>query len=432
LIISLKNIKSYFRIIFISFILFIYIYAIKLSMLPLGLDKVVLIFLSLLIFPFHIKTFLTFLKNNTVIIKYFGLLILLFAYNGLIFSFNISNDFTLFYSLILRLTVFYFPIVFILFYLNVHRHNNFYFLLKLLLFVITIQSVLILISFINFDFKIFVDNLLPYTGNIDVTRLDRMRGFSNTSGASLSIVQGIGAYIALLLLDKTNITHNKIIYLIFILINILALLFVARTGLVLFLVTSSIYFLITISYKTLKSLFYILLGFIIIFYIVLNFQTMLDPKYIELFYIKILPWALELFSNLSNGSATTASNQELWNMIHFPNNFKTLCFGDGIFDRPYTLSDSGYVRYIYAMGIVGTGLLLFTIIYPILTIIKYIKKNKKEFFWVTILISFMLLIEIKEPFLLKPQVYPLLLLLLFSYVIHLNTGKYNAKNNISH
>jgi hypothetical protein len=265
-----------------------------------------------------------------------------------------------------------------------------------------------------------------------VTRLDRMRGFSNSSGATLSIVQGIGAYIALLLLDKSNLFYMKFFYMLFIIINLLAVLFVGRTGLVLFVICGSLFIFSTFSYKAIKNIFYITIGSFLLFYIILNFNFLIDSKFTDIFYTNILPWALKLFLNIfENHSITTDSTQELWHMIHFPNTFKTLIFGDGIFKRAYTLSDSGYVRYIYAMGIIGIFLLILSIIFPIIKIKNYRHIDKREFYWMIFLIGFMLFIDIKEPFLLKPQSYPLILILIFTFIIKFNDFKekvINCKN----
>ncbi len=424
--ILLKNINNNFSIFILSIALFIYLYAIVIIQVPIGLDKILFILSFLLVIPFNIKKFIFFTKENIILIKYFILLILLFTYNGLIFSINISDDSTLLYSLILRLTVFYFPIIFFLFYVKIKFKYIDYinFILKLLLFIISIQSFFVILSFINIDFKLYIDTILPYIGHIGADRMDRLRGISNSSGAALSIVQGIGAYISLLLLDKEKKVLKKILFLSLIVLNILAILFIGRTGLVLFVLCGGLYILFTLSLTTLKNIFYIVLGFVVLFYIIIHFKVFIDPKYINLFYNNILPWALELFTNIFiNHTATTSSNQELWNMIHFPNSFKTFLFGDGIFERPYTLSDSGYVRYIYAMGLFGTILLLYPIVLLLYKIKSFKWKNRREFIWLILLSGFLIFIDIKEPFLLKPQVYPLFLILLFTFIMEYNERK---------
>ncbi len=410
---------------FISIVLFLYIYAIKFNAFPIAVDKLVFL-LSLVYIVLHFKAFYKFLLFNLDLLKYYILILLLFTYSGLIFSLNVSYDTDLLYSLFLRLTIFYIPIVTILFYLRMNfiQKDFLLFIFKLLVFIITLQSFLILYSFVNFEFKSQIDEILPFLGNIDETRLDRMRGFSNSSGATLSLVQGTGAFIALFLLDKTSSNPNKVLYTLIIIINVLAIIFVARTGLLLFIFSSFIYLLLNFSFKSIKNIFLIIVGTIVLFYVVLNFGIFIDEKYLELFYNKILPWAFELFINIaSSNDATTGSSEHLWSMIHFPDNIKTFLFGDGIYERPYTLSDSGYVRYIYSIGFVGVLLLLFPIMYLMYKLknFKYIKR--KDYIWLFSLVLYIILIDIKEPFLLKPQSYPLVLILIFSYTIQFNMNK---------
>lgn len=424
--ISLINIKIFFNIIIVSFVLFFYLYSILFKSLPVGVDKIIFISLFFLIVPFNVQKFYIFMKENSVLYKYFIYLLFLFAYNGLVFSVNLSNDTSLLYSLFLRLTVFYFPIVIILYYIYMKFDSDKFLtvVFNFLVVVISVQSLLGLYSFVNIDFKIWVDSLLPYTGNINETRIERIRGFTNTSGASLSIVQGIGAYIAFLLLNESKSFFIQFFYTILMLINILALLFIGRTGLVLFVFSGTLLILSSLSFKTIKNLFYLLIGLVFLTIFISKISFLLNEQYSYLFYNTILPWALELFTNIyDSGSVSTGSNQELWNMIHFPDNFSTLLYGDGIFERPYTLSDSGYVRYVYAMGIFGVFFLLSSIIYPVVKIQKYKKINPLRYKWLIILVIFIIFIDIKEPFLLKPQVYPILLLILFSYVIEFNLKK---------
>jgi len=419
----LISMKKYFNYFYISLVLFVYIYSIKLKFFPVGLDKIVSFCAFLSIFPLHIKSFFRFLKRNKIVLYYYLILLFLFSYSSIIFVLNTSWDFSFLYSLLLRLTVFYFPVLFILFYIYKNSQTNDFKkkVLNILAFIIGLQSIFIIYSFFNLDFKHFVDQILPYIGNIKEFRLDRMRGISNSSGATLSLVQGIGAYICLYLLYFAGSIKERIIYLIFLSLDVVSLIFTGRSGLILFIFCSVGFllanFLFLISLRGVKLSLTVVISFIIIYFFITHINFLgLKTKQVYIFYDEILPWAMELFENfLKKHVLITESTHELSNMLHWPQDFKTFFLGDGIFERAYTMSDSGYVRYIYNFGVIGIVILIFSIVYLFYYAIK--RSLVPEKIWLLLLMLYVLFIDIKEPFLLKPQYYPLLLLILFTFII---------------
>jgi len=414
--------------IIIAGVLFVYLYSIVLNNIPIGLDKIITVLSIFLVFPFHIKKFKKFILENIILIKYLILLILLIGIVGFSLVINMSNDISLLYSLILRVTVFYIPILLILFYLSIkYRHGDFAELvLKFLLVIISLQSVFIIWSFFDIKFKMFVDSLLPYIGNIDEDNLIRMRGFSNSSGASLSIVQGIGTYITFYFLSKIKSQYLRALLVSILILNFSSLVFTGRTGMLLFFISFFLYTLITFNnIKQTVNIFLNILYSIIIIYLIVVFLRQFFPHSYLFLETRILPWAFELFVGNEHG-ISTQSTDALANMIHFPNSFKTLIIGDGIYERWYTLSDSGYVRYMYAMGLIGTITLIASLLYLVIYIKKYYFIDSKSYIWLLSLMISVILVDIKEPFLIKPQVYPLFTIILFSFVINYNYCKYKG------
>lgn len=60
-----------------------------------------------------------------------------------------------------------------------------------------VQSLLIFVSYVSADFRQWVGTLLVEGGNIPLTSTIQVAGFSNSSGAALSVIQGLGVFAAL-------------------------------------------------------------------------------------------------------------------------------------------------------------------------------------------------------------------------------------------
>lgn len=391
--------------------LFFYLYGVGFSFLPLGTNKIIGMFLGLYILIFNLKSFIYFIKKNNALTYFFIMNIFLLIYTVNVTNYLVSNDYSLVYLFVIRVTVLFFPILFIAYLYNKKGIDKFLFDLMI---VITIQSLLIYLSFFSLDFKLFVSTILPQTGIMEGTRNFRVSGFTNTASASLSIVQGIGAYIAGYFLVKNKNTYISFVFFIIIILNIGATIFIGRTGLVLFGLTFFTYLLYQ-TFKGNSNIYYKLVIFISILIFVLTQLYLLIPiEQKELLETRIFPWALELFINMLNsGEATTSSNETLWKMLFLPQNIYTFVFGDGLYNvinGNYMHTDSGYVRMIFAIGLVGTFLLYIPMLYIWKKIIfKTISKN--IIIWFSILIMFYFLIEIKEPFFIKPRTYTIIFLI---------------------
>jgi hypothetical protein len=116
---------------------------------------------------------------------------------------------------------------------------------------------------------------------------------------------------------------------------------------------------------------------------------------------------------------TTDSTEDLKTMLFLPDSLKTFFIGDGFWeygDGNYMNTDSGYLRVLFAVGVIGL-LLFYVPLFAIFWIsVLYAEKQYRVF--LSILYLYMLLIEIKEPFLLKPSTG--IIVLLVSFYIILN------------
>lgn len=113
-----------------------------------------------------------------------------------------------------------------------------------------------------------------------------------------------------------------------------------------------------------------------------------------------LDWAFELIINfLDSGSVETTSTDQLKDMWVLPDNFRTWLIGDGLFfnrDGTYYMhTDVGYLRTIYAIGLVGVGVYVMLQIYLMRSMVKNAPKNSGVLSLVWILGLYVALVNMK-------------------------------------
>lgn len=416
--IYLSDIQTSIKHIVLPTCLFFYIYSIVLGG-PLSTGRIVTLFLMVYVSIFRLKSFIKLCCQKEFAV-YYALIMITFAYACIIYAVNNKGEIFFFTIYMMRLTEYFFPIlIFILLYRDMEHDLLF----RHLVIVITLQSVFVLMSFGESSFKQFVDSVVPYISNLDQSSF-RLRGFSNSSGATLSLVQGIGGYVAVLMFYKSKTLSGKTFYLFLVMINLLALVFIGRTGIVL-LLGGAVFMLIYIGRS--KNLKAVLSVSVILFILITNVYTSLPKNQRQLLSNRVLPWAFELFINMSeDGSAATDSTQVLNNMLFLPESFKVMVFGEGIsLDRSnynYSRTDSGFVRYIFYFGLVGTVMILL----PFAYLFSRMRFERLERHWYIYLVLTYLFFNIKEPFLWKPQSFPLFLLITF-YLVY--KGKLTEREN---
>ena len=119
----------------------------------------------------------------------------------------------------------------------------------------------------------------------------------------------------------------------------------------------------------------------------------------------LLYHSFENFINLvkGNGFTTSSSAQLFEKMLIFPNNLKTMLFGDGWQQigngLNYMGTDSGYMQNIYFWGLLGSIFYYSMWIYIFYQLYQRIDYHLKK--WLFSLIIALFLVEIKEPFLNK-------------------------------
>jgi hypothetical protein len=263
--------------------------------------------------------------------------------------------------------------------------------LKIIFYIGLINSVVVLVSFFNSDFRLFLEELLfqNKTSNIDYMAVDwRLRGFAAAGGASLSLFTAF-CIVAGIVCNKMKLLSSNFVLLCSI-VMLASQFFIARTGLMIGLFFIALWLLADI--RKFKSSFFIFFSSIIFFLTWFYFEYNEQIS-------RVLPFALELFYNFFSGSgASTGSTNELLEMLYFPDNGYYFIFGFGCFEGcSFYRSDSGYFKSISAVGIFFSLILYFGLFYLLFVWFKRFIPNGAYFWGVLILVLFVF--EIKEPFL---------------------------------
>jgi hypothetical protein len=401
---------------------FFFIYAQKFSFLSIGMGKYMTIFAIILailhwVFILHNNI----IRVNKILMAYYFSILFLLCYTSLLITYQ-TSEFSFLYVIILRLTEFFFGSLGLVYLAKRIIKFKFREFLILLMAVILIQAIFIFLSFFSQEFLLWTIDILPSTGNIDPASIVRVRGFANAGGAGLSLVQGIGAYLSFFLFYSEKKSHYKILYLLITFLIASSTIPVGRTGLIGFsLMIFAFLFISTLSDQKISQIMsfikYVAVGIIVA---VFSYKIFVTYEYQLFLEERIFPFAFELFLNFStSGNVTTDSTEDLKTMLFLPDSLKTFFIGDGFWeygDGNYMNTDSGYLRVLFAVGVIGL-LLFYVPLFAIFWIsVLYAEKQYRVF--LSILYLYMLLIEIKEPFLLKPSTG--IIVLLVSFYIILN------------
>ncbi len=237
----------------------------------------------------------------------------------------------------------------------------------------------------------------------------RVIGFSGTGGASLSILQAIGASACILLF----INSFKKYWIFIFLVIVLSLLPVGRSGLlwVCFFILS--YLPIFLFNKAILrnlavSLVLLLCAFSL--FLLCDFKIFIREDLFEF----IISWSLEPFLNISNPSNVRAISA-IADMWVLPDGFNNYFLGSGrhLVDGVCEVGDPGYLRYFYYFGLIGVVLHYSFFVWLMLVTCKHFHDKPTK---IAVILTYMLffLFELKEPFLAKANV---LLFFLFFYSI---------------
>ncbi|MGF1684981.1 hypothetical protein [Photobacterium minamisatsumaniensis] len=397
-----------------NFLLFFFwMFPITFTFFPVGSGKIVSVY-----FILYLVSNLD-LNLKSMLNKAVYALVTLMLYFTLLTLINNINDLTLPYLLLLHIVEFI-PGAVYFSYLLQKREICDETIALYLMFAGLILSISVFLLLASHQLRILSDTFIPSYGNIDAMRVSRIRGLSNGGGADHSVQLAITSIGALYLFNKAKSSASKLLYLVCAIITIGAVSFVARTGLlivILFLFVSIVIF----NKEKIKGSILVIFSFLVILLSMPFIIPLLDNMTGGSFSSNTLPWISDLFSVITEGRINQ-SNSHLLEMLFLPDTLTTFLFGQGSYSDfgLYQYSDSGYVKFIFSFGVFITFLFVFFILS--LCFKGFTSRSELDKL-LSIFIMIMLVMTIKEPFLIKIGTVHILYLLLFK--LHVSTKAIN-------
>lgn len=173
-----------------------------------------------------------------------------------------------------------------------------------------------------------------------------------------SVMQSIGVLILVLLYfnNEDRGIKSRLLYLIMILINIFGCLFIGRTGIVL-----SLFFMLCVCLTRIKNVFPLVATCLIL---APAFMIFAQKEALDTEAIKVQIERAEEIAAIFTGEESHTL-KVLTSMYHLPSGAEIVWGGNGMgrSEYFYTSSDVGYVRIIYAVGIVGLFIYMSYLLY---------------------------------------------------------------------
>ena len=404
------------------------------TLLPVGFGK----FFILVSLPF----FLLALKSNNFYINKnylisFVLMLLLTLYVFFHINYAGAYEYSMAYIFFLNFSEFMLIALIYSFYLQKYLKEDSLILFRLLVIAILINSIVIYLNIAIPSTRSGIQSIIPVSGNLPADYLYRVGGLSNSPSADLAILHSFGAVFAYYLGRVSNNIRLKFYYTFISLIILGSILFISRTGFFLFFIVIGLFELYNIiSIKRAKEVFksfIIFLGcfLLFLFLIVIFIKLLLNSEQLYMFERYFIPWAFEVFlSYMEGGEVQTGSTNDLFrDHLFLPTDEKIFLYGAGNYLDHYgghfVDSDSGYVRFIFALGLIGS--IIVYSFFPILYL--YLKKfifDKYLNLLVLCMLIGLFIVEIKMPFMFAGKITIVLYLIFFTEIYKYSLRKNNA------
>lgn len=324
------------------------------------------------------------LRINKLILQLFFLFLLNLTYATIIVALNDFKDTFIFLrnGRILFAYIGYLGIITMI--INIYKENSINFLLKTIYFIGVMHSLIMWGMVFNDSFRQLVQRIVLYEGfGEGLEFLDRLRvsGLTARGGDTLSLTQGAEAILFPFII-KNEKGIKKLLYYISFLFLFSSTFLSARVGFVLTISIFFLYFIINkIEKRTIKiksvlnfiNYFIILLLIIIFIYMIIpsDVKDLLFKNYNSPIYRLMEP----IRNFRENSKFSTKSTEALFTEhIFIPNNYITFIFGNSNMGRgdnfEYIPSDIGYIRMLYAIGIVGSFIFYFSYFWAYIYILR--------------------------------------------------------------
>ncbi|WP_209327698.1 hypothetical protein [Pseudoalteromonas sp. PA2MD11] len=244
---------------------------------------------------------------------------------------------------------------------------------------ITLNAIFVLLMFALPSFRAIIYNLTGAldTLNYTTTIAAGIRNPGLTYGLSqTSIFQAIGTLISLHIFRAVG-TNNKtkMLMLVFVVVNTISCFFIGRAGLLL-----SIVFIALYGVTNVKRLIVLAGLVILVLFYYFSFTSELEKEEVKV----QVERAEEIINVLQGESTNTTENME--DMFHLPEGVSSIIggYGMGRSEYFYTDSDVGYVRIIYAVGVLGLILYMLNMAYVLLSVDKGVLKISEPFLIISV------------------------------------------------
>lgn len=271
-----------------------------------------------------------------------------------------------------------------------------------------INSAIIVFEYIFPVFKVFLESLLLNADGANINYAEhsfRFRGLAAAGGAGLSVVNALAILLFIYLSHNAKI--SSVLALFCSLVIMISNIFTGRTGLIF----GIVFIIILVLVQLLKNLRSGSYGIGRAVFLVLFFILFLRSAYNFGLDAEVAAWAFEWVDKIGEGKLDSTSTDELKSMIFFPNDPIHLLFGIGFFEGNgdlYPRTDSGYLKTLLSLGLI-LGALLYLVI---AALFFRLYKVSSTYRWLVVsVLAFMLVVEIKEPFLYQNFASRLILLL---------------------
>jgi hypothetical protein len=257
----------------------------------------------------------------------------------------------------------------------------------------TVQTGFVLYGFLSVEYRIWIVNTLVQSGNTDIETDVRSPGLTSSIGAALSLIQFIGVCCLLYVSYTSRSGFVRVLTAAMAVVMLASLVVVGRTGLYLSAVVFAIY--VTYSLASIRRISTIVptVACLVVFLLIFqdSFSAMTDSS------ISVgdtFAWAFDWYLEGESSSANALIAMEI------PRLTVETFMGTGLVGTPdggnASGHDSGYIQNYYALGLFFVAVfyagLLFLYVWLIL-------KHRIGWGWFPLMV--MLVVEVKEPFILK-------------------------------
>lgn len=273
----------------------------------------------------------------------------------------------------------------------------------LLLAATTIQAVCIYLSFLSEGFRGLVSAVLVAGEQVMGDASTRVKGFSSVAGASLSLIQGIGAAVGL----KLFVEGRGGKYLACSALVAGSALFPGRTGVLFIALFVAAYLPYCVCSGRLRLMTLVPVAVALVALALFGYDRFVGDEYKALFEDQVVGRGFDVFETLfaSGDLREHGAVAAIIDMYKLPDNMSTWLVGDGFFflnGANYT-GDPGYIKYLYYFGLLGCFLMYgYFLLLMVMTIRNSASTAEKVFVFIFYMLFFFF--ECKEPFFAKANI----------------------------